>query len=75
MSSRKIADVAAERPSFFVSLVGLASVGIEPADYGIVALCAAGNAIGAVGITGDTSGIDETFVLASLSASSLGALT
>lgn len=71
MSSRKIAEMAAERPSFVASLVGIASQGLVPAAGGIIVVDEAGAPAGAVGITGDTSDNDEACALAGIAAAGL----
>ncbi len=73
ISSRKIADMAAERPSFVASLGPIASHGVLPAAGGVIVVGADGRAIGAVGVTGDTSDNDELCALAGISAAALTA--
>ena len=73
MSSRKIADMAAERPTFVASLASLAPQGLVPAAGGVL-VPRDGELVGAVGITGDTSDNDEACALASLEAAGLTAL-
>lgn len=68
MSSREIADMATDRPSFFASLLALAPRGIVPAAGGNLIVSANGQAIGAVGVTGDSSDNDETCGLAGIDA-------
>lgn len=63
VSSRVIGEMAAERPTFIASLAGLADAAIVPAAGGII-VYKAGEVIGAVGVTGDTSDNDETCALA-----------
>ena len=70
ISSRKIADMAAERPTFVASLAALAPQGLVPAAGGVLA-AADGALVGAVGITGDTSDNDEVCALAGLEAARL----
>jgi uncharacterized protein GlcG (DUF336 family) len=74
VSSRKIADMAAERPTFIASLGPIAPNGIIPAAGGIIIVDAAGMTIGAIGITGDLSDNDEACALAALEAVGLIAL-
>jgi len=74
VSSRKIAEMAAERPTFLASLASLAQQGIVPAAGGVLA-SAEGALAGAVGVTGDTSDNDETCALAGLAAVGLTAGT
>ncbi len=73
ISSRKIADMAAERPSFVASLGPISPAGIVPAAGGVIVLDADGRAIGAVGVTGDTSDADERCALAGIAAAGLTA--
>lgn len=73
ISSRKIADMAAERPTFVASLAGLSANGVIPAAGGVIVVDDEGRAIGAVGITGDTSDNDEICTLAGISAAGLNA--
>lgn len=72
LSSRKIGDMAAERPSFVGSLVGIAPNGIIPAAGGVIVVDGA-DIIGAVGITGDLSDNDEAAALAGIAAAGLTA--
>ena len=73
VSSRKIGEMAAERPSFVAALGPLASQGILPAAGGVIVVDDEGRAIGAVGITGDTSDNDEACALAGIAAAGLTA--
>ena len=73
VSSRKIGEMAAERPTFIASLGPVAQAGIIPAAGGVIVLGGDGLAIGAVGITGDTSDNDETCALAGIAAAGLKA--
>ena len=73
LSSRKIADMAAERPSFIASLGPIAPGGIVPAAGGVIVVDGAGNPLGAVGVTGDTSDNDEIAALAGIAAAGLTA--
>lgn len=73
ISSRKIADMAAERPSFVASLAGISAAGVVPAAGGVIVVDPDGRPIGAVGITGDTSDNDEACALAGIIAAGLGA--
>ena len=72
ISSRKIGDMAAERPSFVGSLVGIAPNGIIPAAGGVIVVDGS-DVIGAVGITGDLSDNDEAAALAGIAAAGLTA--
>jgi len=70
VSSRKIAEMAVERPTFITSLGGLANPGVIPAAGGVL-VADDGKLVGAVGITGDTSDNDEACALAGLAAAGL----
>lgn len=71
VSSRKIAEMAADRPSFVASLGPIAPLGVVPAAGGVIVVDADGQPIGAVGITGDLSDHDESCVLAGIAAAGL----
>ncbi|MGO9390180.1 GlcG/HbpS family heme-binding protein [Rhodoblastus sp.] len=71
VSSRKIGEMAVERPTFVASLGPIAEQGLIPAAGGIILVDGAGRPIGAVGITGDTSDNDETCALAGAAAAGL----
>ena len=71
ISSRAIADMAAERPSFVASLFAVAPQGLVPAAGGLIVVDQAGAPAGAVGITGDTSDNDEACALAGIAAAGL----
>ena len=72
VSSRKIGEMAAERPSFVASLGPIAPHGVIPAAGGVI-VAGEGGAIGAVGVTGDTSDNDEACALAGIAAAGLKA--
>ena len=71
VSSRRIAEMAAERPTFVAALGTLAPAGVVPAAGGVIVVGADGAPIGAVGITGDTSDNDEAAALAGIAAAGL----
>jgi uncharacterized protein GlcG (DUF336 family) len=73
VSSRKIGEMAAERPSFVASLGAIAPHGVIPAAGGVIVVDGAGETLGAVGITGDTSDNDEACALAAIAAAGLKA--
>ena len=73
MSSRRIAEVAAERPTFFAALAHIAPAGIGPAAGGVIVVDLNDVAIGAIGVTGDTSDNDEICALAGIAAAGLAA--
>jgi uncharacterized protein GlcG (DUF336 family) len=66
ISSRKIAEMAAERPTFVAALAPLAVNGILPAAGGVIIMSGSGEVAGAIGITGDTSDNDEACALAAI---------
>ena len=71
VSSRKIAETAAERPSFVASLGPISPHGVIPAAGGLLILGTDGSVIGAVGVTGDTSDNDELCAKAGIEAAKL----
>lgn len=73
VSSRKIGDMAADRPTFIASLGPIAPHGLVPAAGGVIIVDGEGHPIGAVGITGDTSDNDEACALAGIEAAGLKA--
>jgi uncharacterized protein GlcG (DUF336 family) len=73
VSSRKIGEMAADRPTFVAMLGEIAAHGILPAAGGVIVVDGEGAPIGAVGITGDTSDNDETCALAGIAAANLRA--
>jgi uncharacterized protein GlcG (DUF336 family) len=73
MSSRKIGEMALERPTFAASLGPIAPHGVVPAAGGVIVVDEAGRPIGAVGVTGDTSDNDEICALAGIAAAGLTA--
>lgn len=73
VSSRKIGDMAAERPSFIGAAAALATDGLVPAAGGVIIAGSDGTVVGAVGITGDTSDNDESCALAGIAAAGLTA--
>jgi uncharacterized protein GlcG (DUF336 family) len=74
VSSRKIAEMAVERPTFINALAPLAPAGIIPAAGGVVVVGAERRTVGAVGVTGDLSDNDESCALAGIAAVGLAAL-
>ena len=74
ISSRKIAEMALERPTFVASLGPISPHGVVPAAGGVLVVDADGQVIGAVGVTGDTSDNDETCALAGVAATGLSVL-
>jgi uncharacterized protein GlcG (DUF336 family) len=73
LSSRKVGEMAADRPTFIASLGPIAPAGVVPAAGGVIVVDADGMAIGAVGISGDLSDNDELCTLAGIAAAGLTA--
>jgi uncharacterized protein GlcG (DUF336 family) len=73
ISSRKIGEIAAERPVFVTSLAAVAPAGMIPAAGGVIVVDDAGAPLGAVGISGDISDNDEICALAGITAARLNA--
>lgn len=71
MSSRKIAELAADRPTFVGSLASIAPAAIVPAAGGVIVVDSDGAVLGAVGVTGDTSDNDEVCAIAGVRAAGL----
>ena len=74
VSSRKIAEMAAERPTFIATLGTIAPQGLLPAAGGVLIKGTDGAPIGAVGVTGDTSDNDELCALAGVAAAGLSVI-
>ena len=72
---RELARRAQAMPQFFTSLGSRFPKGIVPVPGGILLRDAAGNLVGAVGVSGDTSDNDEIAGLAGIAATDLGADT
>jgi uncharacterized protein GlcG (DUF336 family) len=73
LSSRKVEEMAAARPSFIGSLGPISPHGVVPAAGGVIVVGPDGQPIGAVGVTGDTSDNDEACALAGIAAAGLTA--
>ncbi|MEO6152501.1 MAG: heme-binding protein [Croceibacterium sp.] len=73
VSSRKIGDMALERPHFIAAVDSMAEGGMVPAAGGVI-VCDGDGIIGAIGVTGDTSDNDEACALAAVDALGLKAL-
>ena len=71
VSSRRIGEMAAERPAFIASLGPISPHGVVPAAGGVIVADDAGRPLGAVGVTGDTSDNDEMCALAGIAAAGL----
>jgi uncharacterized protein GlcG (DUF336 family) len=73
VSSRKIGEMAADRPSFVGALGTIAPAGIVPSAGGVIIVDADGRVIGAVGVTGDVADNDELCALAGIATAGLTA--
>jgi len=73
VSSRKVGDMAGERPWFIGAFATAAPHPVIPAAGGVIVVDADGRPIGAVGVTGDTSDNDEAAALAGIAAAGLTA--
>jgi uncharacterized protein GlcG (DUF336 family) len=71
VSSRKLHDMAVERPHFVASLASVFSEGIVPVPGGVLIRDAEGAVIGAAGASGDTSDNDEAALLAAIAKAGL----
>ena len=73
ISSRKIAEMAVERPTFVAALATVAPNGLIPAAGGVIVVDGASTFLGAVGVSGDASDNDEICALAGIEAARLKA--
>ncbi|MGY4395527.1 uncharacterized protein GlcG (DUF336 family) [Sphingomonas sp. UYAg733] len=73
MSSRRIAEIALERPAFIASLGSMHLQGLVPAAGGCLVFSEGGELVGAVGASGDTPDVDEDCVIAAIHAAGLKA--
>lgn len=69
--SREIAARAATNPVFFTALAAVAGGRFVPVPGGVLIRDAAGEVVGAVGVSGDTSDRDEECALAGIETSGL----
>ncbi len=74
-SSRVLGKVAEERPAFIQALSVMAGGKLVPVPGGVLIRAEDDTIIGAVGISGDTSDIDETCAVAGIEAAGLRADT
>jgi uncharacterized protein GlcG (DUF336 family) len=72
---RELAKRAAANPVFFTALIGLANGRMVPVPGGVLIRGAAGEILGAVGISGDLSESDEACAVAGIIAAGLSADT
>jgi uncharacterized protein GlcG (DUF336 family) len=73
VNSRRIGEMANERPIFITNLCKVSDKGILPVAGGVIVKGADGGPIGAVGVTGDTSDNDEVCAFAGIAAAGLTA--
>lgn len=71
VSSRKLGDMAAERPTFIAALSAAWEGKLIPAAGGILIRDASGALLGAVGVSGDLSDNDEEAALSGIAAAGL----
>ncbi len=71
--SRLLALDAQQRPAFFAALNGMGQSDIVPAPGGVLIRDDQGQVIGAMGISGDTSDIDEQCAITAIEAQGLRA--
>lgn len=69
--SRLLALDAQQRPAFIAALNSLGQGSVVPAPGGVLIRDQAGRVLGAVGITGDTSDIDEQCAISAIEAQGL----
>jgi len=74
-SSRVLGNLAAQRPHFVQALTAVAQGRLVPVPGGVLIQDASKSIIGAVGISGDTSDIDEECAVAGIEAAGLRADT
>jgi uncharacterized protein GlcG (DUF336 family) len=74
VSSRKIGEMAVERPHFIAAVDTMAEGGMVPAAGGVIIAGEEGTILGAIGVTGDTSDNDEACALAAIGQVGLKAL-
>jgi uncharacterized protein GlcG (DUF336 family) len=73
--SRVLAGIAEERPAFMNSIVAASGGRLIPVPGGVLVRNDAGDLIGAIGVTGDTSDNDEVAAIAGIEAAGLTAQT
>lgn len=71
--SRLLALDAQQRPAFFAALNGLGERPVVPVPGGVLILDAQGQVLGALGISGDTSDIDEQCAISAIETAGLRA--
>jgi uncharacterized protein GlcG (DUF336 family) len=71
--SRLLAQDAQQRPAFFAALNGLGQTSVVPAPGGVLIRDQEGRVLGAIGVSGDTSDIDEQVAVRAVEALELKA--
>src|SRR5882757_2585433 len=71
LSSRRIGEMAVERPHFLASLGPIAPHGVVPVAGGVLVIDKSGRTIGAVGVSGDMSDNDELCAVTGIVAAGL----
>lgn len=71
LSSREIGERATKQPTFFAALSAVAGGRLAPAAGGVLVRNGAGLVIGAVGVSGDVSDVDEECAFAGIRAAGL----
>ena len=71
VSSRRIGEMAVDRPTFVASIATQSPQGVVPAAGSVIVVDGAGLSIGAVGISGDSSDNDEKGAVAGIRAAGL----
>jgi uncharacterized protein GlcG (DUF336 family) len=71
VNSRRIGEMAVERPQFIGAVAHLCPAGLLPVAGGVIVKGSDGQPIGAVGVTGDTSDNDEIAAFAGIAAAGL----
>ena len=74
MSSRELGVMCTDRPAFFSTISTLAHGNLVPVPGGVLIRDSDHQIIGAVGITGDTSDVDESCAIAGIEAAQLQTL-
>jgi uncharacterized protein GlcG (DUF336 family) len=75
VGSRRLANMAVERPHFLAAATHAVGGSLIPVPGGVLVKDAAGAVVGAVGVSGDTSDNDEIAALAGIAAAGLAADT
>jgi uncharacterized protein GlcG (DUF336 family) len=72
-SSRRLGEMALERPHFVTALVGVTGGNFVPVPGGVTILADGDELLGAVGVSGDTSDNDEACAISGIEAAGLRA--